>query len=85
MNALTLNIFSNAWLWIEDHWRAWLGVIFWLAAIFFLCRGLIALVCRGVKFVIERRRAKATERWEGELLRIARAATIQPGKPETDE
>ena len=36
-------------------------MIFWLAAIFFLGRGLIALVCRGVKFVIERRRAKATE------------------------
>ena len=31
------------------------------------------------------RRARAVERWEGELLRVARAATIQPGKPETDE
>ena len=30
------------------------------------------------------RRAKATERWEGELLRVARAATIRPGKPETE-
>ncbi|MGR6875888.1 hypothetical protein QM008_03580, partial [Bifidobacterium angulatum] len=31
------------------------------------------------------RRPKAVGRWEGELLRVARAATIQPGKPETDE
>lgn len=31
------------------------------------------------------RRARAVERWERELLRVARAATIQPGKPETDE
>ena len=31
------------------------------------------------------RRARAVERWERELLRVARAATIRPGKPETDE
>ncbi|MBW3094899.1 hypothetical protein KIH75_06035, partial [Bifidobacterium sp. 64T4] len=31
------------------------------------------------------RRPRAAERWEGELLRIARAATIRPGKTETDE
>ena len=31
------------------------------------------------------RRPKAVGRWEEELHRIARAATIRPGKPETDE
>ncbi|PKU93019.1 hypothetical protein CQR47_0417 [Bifidobacterium thermophilum] len=30
------------------------------------------------------RRARAVERWDGELLRVARAATIRPGKPETE-
>ncbi|MCF2562453.1 hypothetical protein I6E06_08335, partial [Bifidobacterium boum] len=65
------------------RWTARNGSCLTVALLAPLTGGLAVMLC--LDAARPGRRAKATERWEGELHRIARAATIQPGKPETDE
>ena len=65
------------------RWEARNGSCLTVALLAPLTGGLAVMLC--LDAARPGRRAKATERWEGELLRVARAATIQPGKPETDE
>ena len=65
------------------RWEARNGSCLTVALLAPLTGGLAVMLC--LDAARPGRRARAVERWEGELHRIARAATIQPGKPETDE
>ena len=65
------------------RWEARNGSCLTVALLAPLTGGLAVMLC--LDAARPGRRARAVERWERELLRVARAATIQPGKPETDE
>ncbi|WP_240932218.1 hypothetical protein [Bifidobacterium thermophilum] len=64
------------------RWEARNGSCLTVALLAPLTGGLAVMLC--LDAARPGRRARAVERWEGELLRVARAATIRPGKPETE-
>ena len=65
------------------RWEARNGSCLTVALLAPLTGGLAVMLC--LDAARPGRRPKAVGRWEEELHRIARAATIRPGKPETDE
>ena len=65
------------------RWEARNGSCLTVALLAPLTGGLAVMLC--LDAARPGRRPKAGGRWEEELHRIARAATIRPGKPETDE
>ena len=65
------------------RWTARNGSCLTVALLAPLTDGLAVMLC--LDAARPGRRAKAVGRWQGELHRIARAAAIRPGKPETDE
>ena len=65
------------------RWEARNGSCLTVALLAPLTGGLAVMLC--LDAARPGRRARAVERWERELHRIARAATIRPGKTETDE
>ena len=65
------------------RWEARNGSCLTVALLAPLTGGLAVMLC--LDAARPGRRPKAVGRWERELHRIARAATIRPGKPETDE
>ncbi len=65
------------------RWEARNGSCLTVALLAPLTDGLAVMLC--LDAARPGRRPKAVGRWEEELHRIARAATIRPGKPETDE
>ena len=65
------------------RWEARNGSCLTVALLAPLTGGLAVMLCLDAAW--PGRRPKAVGRWEEELHRIARAATIRPGKPETDE
>ena len=65
------------------RWEARNGSCLTVALLAPLTGGLAVMLCLDV--ARPGRRPKAAERWEGELLRLARATTIRPGEAETDE
>ena len=65
------------------RWEARNGSCLTVALLAPLTGGLAVMLCLDV--ARPGRRPGAAERWKRELLRLARAAVIRPGKPETDE
>ena len=65
------------------RWEARNGSCLTVALLAPLTGGLAVMLC--LDAARPGRRPKAVGRWEEELHRIARAATIRPGNPETDE